>query len=99
MYEPRDQATAHARGALGYLADRTTDVDTSSAYEHVLMMLDAFMLDAPPSASTSPKLHDARSAISVVRQSVLTLGTGSLSDLRVELLLTLLDDAATSDVG
>jgi hypothetical protein len=92
-------AIAEARAALGMLADRASSLDATSAYEHVLLTLDSYTGDAAPSATEELALDDLRSAVPLIRGSLLSLQSRQLNDLQVELLLALLDEAVVCDLG
>lgn len=86
-----------ARSALAMLSDSASSVEASSAYEHVLITLDAIHGNEGPvtDAYGLPGRRDALLTFAV--QALEDLKTHGVDELHVELLLAMLGNAADAD--
>lgn len=87
-----------ARSCLAALADTAVTFDASVSYERTLLMLDSVYGDDVP-ALESPLGVPVGLLLERVEAAVETLGDFGLDGLRVELLLTMVEDAHTLDVA
>lgn len=99
MLLPHARTLCDARSALAMLADSASSLEASSAYEHVLITLDAIHGNDGP--ATDPyELPEHRDALLMFAvHAIEELKTHGVDELHVELLLVMLDNAADNDTG
>lgn len=97
MLLPHARSLCDARSALAVLSDDASCIEASSAYEHVLITLDAIHGDACPAIDTYGLPEHPDDLRRLATTSLDDLRTHGVDDLHVELLLALLDNAITLD--
>ena len=87
-----------ARSALALLSDQACCLQASSAYEHVLITLDAIHGNDGPAIDTDglPKTHEDLATFA--KHSLKQLRSHGVDALHVELMLAMLFDAIDQDV-
>ena len=99
MLLPHARTLCDARSALALLADCASCIEASSAYEHVLITLDAIHGNDGPATDPYglPEHRDPLLVFAV--HAIEELKTHGVDELHVELLLAMLDNAADSDTS
>ena len=97
MLLPHARTLCDARSALAVLADDAPSIDASSAYEQVLITLDAIHGDDCPAIDTHDLPTHRDDLLRLATTSIEDLKTHGVDDLHAELLLVLLDTAAALD--
>ena len=87
-----------ARSALAALSDRACCIEASSAYEYVLIALDAIHGDDCPAIDTYELPEEPDELFAVAGLALERLASHGVDELHVELLLVLLEDATDLDV-
>lgn len=82
-----------ARSHIAALADYAQTVEASSAYEHVLLELDAIHGDDVPALDTTGLAGDCDLLLAAATSAVEELVRHGVDVLQIELLLAMLDDA------
>ena len=98
MHLSHARTLCHARSALAMLADTATSIEASSAYEHVLITLDAIHGNDGPAIATRGLPADRDGLVGFAAATLLALTTHGVDELHVELLLAMLHDAAALDL-
>ena len=98
MLLPHARTLCHARSALAALSDGANCIEASSAYEHVLITLDAIHGDDCPAIDTYGLPTHPDELLDVVAHALDELKTHGVDELHVGLLLALLDNATMLDV-
>lgn len=88
---------AQARTYLAALADEASNVDASSAYEHVLIELDRIHCDQSPDVYLDAVTRDRDIQFEIATSAIEELLRHGVDPLSVELLLWMLQDAYTQD--
>ena len=97
MLLPHARTLCDARSALAVLADDASCVEASSAYEQVLITLDAIHGDDCPAIDTHDLPASRDDLRGLASTSLDELRIHGVDDLHVELLLVLLADATALD--
>ena len=98
MHLPHARTLCDARSALAVLSDGAKCIEASSAYEHVLITLDAIHGDDCPAIDTHGLSDRTDELLNVAAHALDELKTHGVDELHVELLLALLDNAIVMDV-
>lgn len=99
MLLPHAQTLAQARSYVAALADRALRIDSSSAYERVLLELDRVHGDDCPALDTSDLTTDRDILLAAATNAIEDLENYGVDALSVELILAMLIDAHDLDVG
>lgn len=94
---PHAQVLARARSCIAALADQARSHEASSAYEHVLMMLDRLHDDESPALDAAELVHDRAVLFALASSTIQELAEHGIDALEVELLLAMLEDAQALD--
>ena len=98
MLLPHARTLCDARSALAVLSDGASCIEASSAYEHVLITLDAIHGDDCPAIDTHGLPDRTDVLLNIAANSLDELKTHGVEELHVELLVALLDNATMLDV-
>jgi len=98
MLLPHARTLCDARSALAALSDRACCLEASSAYEHVLIALDAIHGDDCPAIDTSGLPEEPDEVLASAGLALERLKSHGVDELHVDLLVALLDDATALDV-
>ncbi|KRA30960.1 MULTISPECIES: hypothetical protein [unclassified Nocardioides] len=90
---------AQARSYLAALADNAATLDASSAYEHTLIELDQIYRDEVPALDAEGLTTDRAILAADATSAIKELIDHGLDPLQHELLLAMLQDAATLDAS
>jgi hypothetical protein len=90
---PHALTLGQARSYIAALADQADSIDTSSAYEHVLIELDRIHGDESPGLDTAGICEDRATLLAVASSAIEELEQYGIDPLHVELVLATLDDA------
>lgn len=99
MLLPHAETLAQARSYVAALADQALTIESSSAYERVLLELDRVHGDDCPALDTEDLTDDRDILYTVARNAVETLENYGIDPLSVELILAMLVDAHDLDIG
>ena len=98
MLLPHARTLCDARSALAALSDGASCIEASSAYEHVLITLDAIHGDDCPAIDTHGLPTHSDGLLNLAAHALDELKTHGVDELHVELLVALLDNATLLDV-
>ena len=98
MLLPHARTLCDARSALAVLSDDANCIEASSAYEHVLITLDAIHGDDCPAIDTYGLPTHPDALLNLATHALDELKTHGIDELHVELLLALLDNATMLDL-
>lgn len=98
MLLPHARILCDARSALAVLSDGANCIEASSAYEHALITLDAIHGDDCPAIDTYGLPDEPDELLAIAVHALERLPSHGVDELRVELLLALLDDATVLGV-
>ncbi len=98
MSLPHAVTLAQARTYVAALADLTSSLDASLAYERTLLYLDAIHGDVVPALDTTGLAGDRRALHALAESAVEELVDHGVDALQVELVLAMLDEARELDV-
>ncbi|PVG83717.1 hypothetical protein DDE18_05200 [Nocardioides gansuensis] len=99
MLLPHAQTLAQARSYVAALSDRALTIESSSAYERVLLELDRVHGDDCPALNTEDLTDDRDILLAVASSAVEELENYGVDPLSVELILAMLVDAHDLDIG
>jgi len=93
------QTLAQARSYVAALADRARTIESSSAYERVLLEIDRVHGDDCPALDTEDLADDHDILLALASNAIERLEHCGVDPLSVELILAMLVDAHDLDIG